>query len=72
MEYKIIKQSLFPPCGLNASTTNGGGQKKVDAQWQLCVLLLGKIAKYKDAIAAVKDAKGKLAWANKIKNRIRT
>ncbi|KAJ7081709.1 hypothetical protein C8R44DRAFT_894942 [Mycena epipterygia] len=73
-ENKNIKQSLYPPCGLNASTTNGGGKKKVDAQWQLCVLLLGDITKYKDAIAAidaVNNSKGNLSWANKMKNRLR-
>ncbi|KAJ6554131.1 hypothetical protein B0H10DRAFT_2201737 [Mycena sp. CBHHK59/15] len=29
---KGIKQSLYPPCGPNASTTNGGGKPKVTAR----------------------------------------
>ncbi|KAJ7733589.1 hypothetical protein DFH07DRAFT_780603 [Mycena maculata] len=28
MENKYIKQALYPPCGPNASTTNGGGKTK--------------------------------------------
>ncbi|KAJ7154919.1 hypothetical protein C8R43DRAFT_1126303 [Mycena crocata] len=71
-ENKDIKQALFPPCGPNTSTTNGGGKKKVDAQWKLAFLLLGKIEKYKDALAAVSTPKEKQFWANKIKNRLRT
>ncbi|KAJ6552893.1 hypothetical protein B0H19DRAFT_1155192 [Mycena capillaripes] len=67
-----IKQSLFPPCGPNASTTDGGGKPKVTAQWELAVLLLGKMDKYRDAIDACDTPKKKLVYANKIKNRIGT
>ncbi|KAJ7451322.1 hypothetical protein FB451DRAFT_1409829 [Mycena latifolia] len=34
-EDKVIKRSLFPPCGPNASTTQGGGKPKINAQWDL-------------------------------------
>ncbi|KAJ7728689.1 hypothetical protein DFH07DRAFT_998729 [Mycena maculata] len=70
MENKAIKQSLYPPCGPNASTTKGGGKPKVNAQWDLCVLLLGHLAKYKDALEACTTPKDRLAYANKIKNRL--
>lgn len=76
MEHKQIKQSLYPPCGPNASTTNGGGKPKSNAHWDLFVLLLGDDEKYKaslaaaEAAAAVKKPKMKLAYANKIKNRL--
>lgn len=72
MENKSIKQSLYPPCGPNASTTNGGGKPKVSAQWELAVLLLGDLDKYKDTLAACKKPKQKLGFANKMKNRLRT
>ncbi|KAJ6615359.1 hypothetical protein B0H10DRAFT_2220394 [Mycena sp. CBHHK59/15] len=71
MENKSIKQSLYPPCGPNASTTNGGGKPKTNAQWELCLLLLGDMEKYKDTLAAVKTPKEKLSWGNKLKNRMR-
>ncbi|KAJ7107037.1 hypothetical protein C8R44DRAFT_885708 [Mycena epipterygia] len=70
MEHKHIKQSLYPPCGPNASTTKGGGKTKSNAQWDLFVLLLGKDSKYKDALAKCKAPKKQLAYANKIKNRL--
>ncbi|KAJ7099758.1 hypothetical protein C8R44DRAFT_888450 [Mycena epipterygia] len=72
MEHKHIKQSLYPPCGPNASTTKGGGKTKSNAQRDLSVLLLGKDAKYKDALAKCKAPKKQLAYANKIKNRLST
>ncbi|KAJ7108895.1 hypothetical protein C8R43DRAFT_962832 [Mycena crocata] len=59
LENKDIKQALFPPCGPNASTTNGGGKKKIDAQWKLAFILLSKIEKYKEALAAVSTPKEK-------------
>ncbi|KAJ7700369.1 hypothetical protein B0H17DRAFT_904211, partial [Mycena rosella] len=43
LEHYAIQRSLFPPCGANASTTNGGGKPKVTAQWDLAVLLLEDI-----------------------------
>ncbi|KAJ7738855.1 hypothetical protein DFH07DRAFT_752405, partial [Mycena maculata] len=70
-EDKFIKQSLYPPCGPNASTTNGGGKPKVEAQWQLAMLLLGEDEKYKASIeAAASNPKDRLGYANKIKNRL--
>ncbi|KAJ7239514.1 hypothetical protein C8J57DRAFT_1727348 [Mycena rebaudengoi] len=69
---KKIKQALYPPCGPNASTSNGGGEHKVQAQWNLCVKLLGSLPKYADAIAAVDSAKDRTGFANKIKNRLST
>ncbi|KAJ7775672.1 hypothetical protein DFH07DRAFT_952065 [Mycena maculata] len=71
MENKYIKQALYPPCGPNASTTNGGGKTKVNAQWQLSVLLLGDLPKYKEVIAACDTPKKQLGYANRIKNRMR-
>ncbi|KAF8197818.1 hypothetical protein K438DRAFT_2016517 [Mycena galopus ATCC 62051] len=65
-----IKQSLFPPCGPNASSQKGGGKPKTNAQWQLAVLLFGSMEKFKDAIAACTTAAQKRVWANKIKNRL--
>ncbi|KAJ6559698.1 hypothetical protein B0H19DRAFT_1260397 [Mycena capillaripes] len=64
--------SLFPPCGPNASTTDGGGKPKVTAQWELAVLLLGKMDKYREVIDTCDTPKKKLIYANKIKNRIGT
>ncbi|KAJ7135078.1 hypothetical protein C8R46DRAFT_1048023 [Mycena filopes] len=65
-----IKRSLYPPCGPNASSAKGGGKPKTGAQWDLAVLLLGNIPKFKDSIAACETPKEKLAYANKIKNRL--
>ncbi|KAJ7939056.1 hypothetical protein B0H13DRAFT_2301266 [Mycena leptocephala] len=64
-----IKRSLYPPCGANASTKKGGGKPKVNAQWELALLLLGSMEKYKDVIAACQTQE-KLVIANKIKNRL--
>ncbi|KAJ7489024.1 hypothetical protein FB451DRAFT_1390209 [Mycena latifolia] len=72
MEDKAIKQSLYPPCGPNASTTEGGGQPKVHAHWKLFRLLLGNVPKYATALLTVKTPKERLAYANKIKNRLST
>ncbi|KAJ7222005.1 hypothetical protein C8J57DRAFT_965668, partial [Mycena rebaudengoi] len=69
---KLIKTALYPPCGAHASSQDGGGERKVAAQWSCCVKLLGDLPKYKDAIAAVKGGKVQTGWANKIKNRLRT
>ncbi|KAJ7203225.1 hypothetical protein C8J57DRAFT_1542737 [Mycena rebaudengoi] len=69
---RTIKIALFPPCGAHASSTDGGGERKVAAQWSCCVKLLGDLPKYQDAIASVKGGKVKTGWANKIKNRLRT
>lgn len=68
---KGIKQSLYPPCGPNASTTDGGGKPKVTAQWNLAKLVLGDIEKYEASIASCTTAKKQVAYANKIKNRLR-
>ncbi|KAJ7791867.1 hypothetical protein B0H14DRAFT_3565952 [Mycena olivaceomarginata] len=51
-EDKDIKQSLYPPCGPNASSSNGGGKPKIDAQWELANLLLGDDEKYKESLKA--------------------
>ncbi|KAJ7036778.1 hypothetical protein C8F04DRAFT_1336265 [Mycena alexandri] len=68
-----IKQSLYPPPGPNASSTKGGGQPKTVAHWDLCVLLLGDDPKYKDSIeATANNPKAKLAYGNKMKNRLST
>ncbi|KAJ7445024.1 hypothetical protein B0H11DRAFT_2341698 [Mycena galericulata] len=74
MESKDIKQSLYPPCGPNVSTTKGGGKPKTTAQFDLFVLLLGEDDKYKDAVAAAAIGKPKvrLRYGNKIKNRLST
>ncbi|KAJ7831805.1 hypothetical protein B0H13DRAFT_1482966, partial [Mycena leptocephala] len=69
-EDKTIKQSLYPPCGPNASTKKGGGKPKADAQWKLAVLLLGEMPEFKDDIEACKTAKQKSVYVNKIKNRL--
>ncbi|KAJ7811258.1 hypothetical protein B0H13DRAFT_1871766 [Mycena leptocephala] len=69
-ENKDIKRSLFPPCGPNASTKNGGGTPKTHALWELAVLLFGEMDKFKDAIAACTTPKQKRFFANKIKNRL--
>lgn len=72
-EDKFIKQSLYPPCGPNASTTKGGGKPKVEAQFELARLLLGDDEKYKASIeAAASNPKDRLGYANKIKNRLST
>ncbi|KAJ7875762.1 hypothetical protein B0H14DRAFT_2568612 [Mycena olivaceomarginata] len=63
---------FIPSCGPNASTQDGGGKPKVTAQWELAVLLLGKMDEYRDAIEACDTPKKKLVYANKIKNRIGT
>ncbi|KAJ7176371.1 hypothetical protein C8R43DRAFT_1118891 [Mycena crocata] len=70
-ENKAIKRSLYPPCGPNGSTAEGGGKPKVNAHWDLFVLLFGKNPKYTDALAACKTPKERLGYANKIKNRLR-
>ncbi|KAJ7164103.1 hypothetical protein C8R46DRAFT_1220612 [Mycena filopes] len=71
LEDKLIKQSLFPPCGPNASTTKGGGKPKATAHWELCLLLLGELPRYKESLAAAGNVPAdKLAYANKMKNRI--
>jgi hypothetical protein len=70
-ENKAIKRALFPPVGPNASTAKGGGKTKVAAQWLLGVKLFGEDPKYKDTIAAATTPKEQLAWANKVKNRLR-
>ncbi|KAJ7435296.1 hypothetical protein B0H11DRAFT_1937702 [Mycena galericulata] len=74
MESKDIKQSLYPPCGPNVSTTKGGGKPKTTAQWDLFVLLLGEDDKYKDAVtaAAIGKPKVRVSYGNKIKNRLST
>ncbi|KAJ6534891.1 hypothetical protein B0H19DRAFT_1383230 [Mycena capillaripes] len=70
-ENKEIKQALYPPCGPNASSVQGGGEPKVNAQFNLAVLLLGSIDKYKESIAAAALVpKDRLAYANKFKNRL--
>ncbi|KAJ7174751.1 hypothetical protein C8R46DRAFT_1347809 [Mycena filopes] len=70
-EHTEIKRSLYPPCGPNASSTQGGGKPKTAAQWELCVLLVGQLPKYKESIAAATDMPStKLAYGNKIKNRL--
>ncbi|KAJ7876953.1 hypothetical protein B0H14DRAFT_3786596 [Mycena olivaceomarginata] len=51
-EDKDIKQSLYPPCGPNASSSNGGGKPKIDTQWELANLLLGDDEKYKESLKA--------------------
>ncbi|KAJ6611009.1 hypothetical protein B0H10DRAFT_2437733 [Mycena sp. CBHHK59/15] len=73
-ENKSIKQALYPPCSANASTKNGGGKKKVEALWKLCLLLLEGDDKYTEALAAATagSAKDRSSWANKIKARLRT
>jgi hypothetical protein len=43
----------------------------VAAQWLLGVKLFSEDPKYKDAIAAATTPKEQLAWANKVKNRLR-
>ncbi|KAJ7182291.1 hypothetical protein C8R43DRAFT_1115935 [Mycena crocata] len=72
-ESKEIKQALYPPCGPNAATKDGGGQKKVFALWRLANELLGDDDRYKAALAAAAagTAKDRAAWANKIKGRLR-
>ncbi|KAJ7623090.1 hypothetical protein DFH06DRAFT_961539, partial [Mycena polygramma] len=69
-EDTLIKQFLFPTCGPNPSTRDGGGKPKVNADWDLVLLLLGDMEKYPDAIAASTTPKERLACGNKIKNRI--
>lgn len=72
MENGSIKQALFPPCGPNASTAEGGGQKKVHALWQLCKLVLGDDEKYKDALAeAENNTRDRTGWSIRFKNRVR-
>ncbi|KAJ7473230.1 hypothetical protein FB451DRAFT_1248800 [Mycena latifolia] len=61
MEDKDIKRALYPPVGPNASTSKGGGKTKVSSHWQLAKNLLGDDPRYKDALAAVKTAKGRTA-----------
>ncbi|KAJ7754333.1 hypothetical protein DFH07DRAFT_707848, partial [Mycena maculata] len=68
---KAIKQALYPPCGANASSADGGGKTKVTAQWELAVLLLSDIDKFKQSLAACLTSKQRLAYANKMKNRLR-
>ncbi|KAJ7744853.1 hypothetical protein B0H16DRAFT_1889520 [Mycena metata] len=65
-----IKQSLYPPPGPNASTTDSGGTPKTQAHWVLALLLLEKDSKYKDALKACKTPKEQLSVGNKIKNRL--
>ncbi|KAJ7734192.1 hypothetical protein DFH07DRAFT_967741 [Mycena maculata] len=72
MEDRDIKRALYPPPGPNASTAKGGGKTKTSSHWQLCLNLLGEDPKYKEALAMVTTAKERLAYANKIKNRLRT
>ncbi|KAJ7775996.1 hypothetical protein DFH07DRAFT_696726, partial [Mycena maculata] len=72
MESADIKRALYPPPGPNTSTAKGGGQTKVGAQWQLCLNLLGEDPNFKEALEACITTKEQTAYANKIKNRLRT
>ncbi|KAJ6470384.1 hypothetical protein C8R45DRAFT_937296 [Mycena sanguinolenta] len=40
MQDKLIKQVLFPLCGLNAQTKEGGGITKVTAHWNLMATIM--------------------------------
>jgi hypothetical protein len=64
---------LYPPCDPNASSSNGGGKPKIDAQWELANLLLGDDEKYKESLKAVAAVpKDKNGYANNIKNWLST
>ncbi|KAF8147407.1 hypothetical protein K438DRAFT_2027741 [Mycena galopus ATCC 62051] len=72
MEHTHIKRALFPPCGPNASTANGGGKSKASAHYDLCKLLLGEEAEYKDVLdRADSNPKNRTVLGLKIKNRLR-
>ncbi|KAJ7205818.1 hypothetical protein GGX14DRAFT_327153, partial [Mycena pura] len=71
-ENRDIKRALYPPPGPNASTAKGGGKTKTSAHWLLCLKVFGEKPKYKKALAAVDTAKDRTAYANKIKNRLRS
>ncbi|KAK7001487.1 hypothetical protein R3P38DRAFT_2796007 [Favolaschia claudopus] len=70
-ETAALKRSIFPPCGPNASTKDGGGMPKTHAYWDLAVHLLGNEPKYKEAMSKCVTAKQKEPFGNKIKNRLR-
>jgi hypothetical protein len=67
-----IWQGLFPTVGSNVSTSKGGGKKKVDFQWALCVALFKEHPKYALLFGQVATAKDRGVWTMKIKNRLRT
>jgi hypothetical protein len=72
MEHAHIKRALFPPCGPNASTANGGGKSKASAHFDLCKHLLGDEDEYKHILErADGDPKNRTALGLKIKNRLR-
>ncbi|KAJ7192712.1 hypothetical protein GGX14DRAFT_406094 [Mycena pura] len=72
LENGDIKRVLFPPPGSNASTAKGGGKTKTASHWKLCLMVFGDSPKYKAALkAAAKVPKDRIAYANKIKNRLR-
>ncbi|KAJ7483848.1 hypothetical protein B0H11DRAFT_2231993 [Mycena galericulata] len=67
-----LETGTSTPPGPNASTAKGGGKTKTESQWQLCLNLLVEDPKYQEALDTVKTKKEQVAYANKIKNRLRT
>jgi hypothetical protein len=67
-----VKQCLFPPCGQNPLTANGGGKPKTTAHWDIASSFLIKYPEYAPAIqwilAHLNAAKECTQWQNKIKN----
>ena len=46
-----IKQGLFPPPGLNASSAKGGGKKKILWQWKVAIAIFKDHPVYRTAFA---------------------
>ncbi|KAJ3501484.1 hypothetical protein NLJ89_g9316 [Agrocybe chaxingu] len=68
-----IKQGLFPSPGGNVSTAKGGGTKKITWQWQLAEIIFKDHKKYGAELRKALDDSGlQKAWAEKIKNRLKT
>ncbi|KAL0056819.1 hypothetical protein AAF712_016568 [Marasmius tenuissimus] len=66
----VIKQVLYPSPGSNASTANGGGMKKTEAQQMVAEEVFGEHPVYKEAFTKAKTPKQKEKWSLRIKNRL--
>ncbi|KAA1480072.1 hypothetical protein DENSPDRAFT_887343 [Dentipellis sp. KUC8613] len=67
-ENRTIKQSLYPDCGGNASSSQGGGQRKSVAHRELANLMFVDDRDFGVDYAKATTPKLKTAWGLKVKN----
>jgi len=48
----------------------GGGLRKTDHHWAICQEIFSKHEKYEEAFNMIADAKVKVVWCGKVKNRL--